>query len=64
MLNKVIKAQGEDEKLESMHSLITAGKKIEGWSIHSNGGIYFMNRLYVPNNAMMKEEVMREAHYS
>ena len=32
--------------------------------MHSNGGIYFMNRLCVPNNAKMKEEVMREARYS
>ena len=36
LLNKVIEAQGEDEKIEGIHSLITAGKKIEEWSIRFN----------------------------
>ena len=37
---------------------------VEGWSIHSNGGIYFLNTLCVPNDAQVKEKVMKEAHHS
>ena len=47
-----------------MHSRIMAGDAVEGWSIHSNGGIHFLNKLYVPNDAQVKEEVMKEAHHS
>ena len=37
---------------------------MEGWSIHSNGGIYFFNKLCLPKEAQEKEEVMKEAHQS
>ena len=40
------------------------GDTVKGWSIHSNGGIYSFNKLYVTNDAQVKEEVMKEAHQS
>ncbi|KAL6340722.1 hypothetical protein AAG906_021260 [Vitis piasezkii] len=40
------------------------GDAVEGWSIHSNGGIYFFNKLCLPKEAQEKEEVMKEAHQS
>ena len=43
---------------------MVAGDAPEGWSIHANGGIYFLNRLFVPDDAQLREEVMREAHHS
>ena len=64
ILQKVIEAQRKDKKLEGMRSQIMASDAMEGWSIHSNGGIYFLNKLWVPNDAQMKEEVMKEAHHS
>ena len=47
-----------------MHSQIIVGKAIEDWSMHSNGGIYFFNKLCVLNDAQVKEEVMKECHHS
>ena len=47
-----------------MRSRIMEGDVVEGWSIHSNGGIYFLNKLCVPNDTQVKEEVMKEAHHS
>ena len=47
-----------------MHSQIMTGETLEGWSIHANSEIYFLNKLYVPNDAQLKEEVMKEAHHS
>ena len=64
ILQKVIKAQMKDTKLEGMHSRIMAGNAVEGLSIHSNGGIYFFNKLCLPKEAQVKEEVMKEAHQS
>ena len=51
MLHKVIEAQKKDEKLEGMCSQIIPSEALEGWSIHGNSGIYFLNRLCVPNDA-------------
>ena len=59
----VIKAQRKDTKLEGMHSRIMAGNAVEGLSIHSNGGIHFLNKFCVPNDAQVKEEVMKETHH-
>ncbi|WKA08967.1 hypothetical protein VitviT2T_026647 [Vitis vinifera] len=64
ILQKVIEAQRKDKKLECMRSQIMAGDVVEGWNIHSNGGIHFLNKLCVPNDAQVKEEVMKEAHHS
>ena len=47
-----------------MRSRIMEGDVVEGWSIHSNDGIHFLSKLCVPNDAQMKEEVMKEAHHS
>ena len=64
ILHKFIKAQRKNIKLEGMRSQIMAGDAVEVWSIHYNGGIYCLNKLCVPNDAQMKEEVMKEAHHS
>ncbi|KAL6312880.1 hypothetical protein AAG906_022641 [Vitis piasezkii] len=62
--DKVIEAQRKDTKLEGIRSRIMAGDAVEGWNIHSNDGIHFLNKLCVPNDAQVKEEVMKEAHHS
>ena len=51
ILQKVIEAQRKDKKLECMRSQIMAGDAVEGWNIHSNGGIHFLNKLCVLNDA-------------
>ncbi|KAL6329359.1 hypothetical protein AAG906_017667 [Vitis piasezkii] len=45
ILQKVIEAQRKDTKLEGIRSRIRAGDAVEGWNIHSNGGIHFLNKL-------------------
>ena len=44
----VIEAERKDTKLEGIRSQIMTGDAMEGWSIHSNGGIYFFNKLCLP----------------
>ena len=64
MLHRVIETQRKDKNLEGICSQIITCEALEGWSIHANSGIYFLNRLCVPNDAHLKEEVMKEAHHS
>ena len=40
-----------DTKFEGMRSRIMKGDVVESWSIHSNGGIHFLSKLCVPNDA-------------
>ena len=47
----VIEAERKYTKLEGMHSQIMVSDAMEGSSIHSNGRIYFLNKLCVPNDA-------------
>ena len=51
ILHKVIQAQRKDTKLEGMRTRIMVGDEVKGWSIHSNGGIYFFNKLCLPKEA-------------
>ena len=64
VLLRVIEAQRSDKKLEGTRLQVVAGDAPEGWSIHANGGIYFLNILFVSDDAQLREEVMREAHHS
>ena len=64
ILHKIIEAKRKYTKLKGMCSQIMASDVVEGWRIHSNGGIYFLNKLCVPNDAQMKEKVTKEAHHS
>ena len=61
-LHKVNEAQKKDTKLEGMGPRVMAGGTVEDWSIHSNGGIYFFNKLCLLKEA--QEKVMKEAHQS
>ena len=51
MLHKVIEVQRSDEKLDRTRSQVMVGEVSEGWSIHANGGIYFLDRLCVSDDA-------------
>ena len=55
ILHKIIEAQRKYTKLKGMRSQIMASDIVEGWSIHSNGEIYFLNKFCVPNDSHMKE---------
>ena len=64
VLLRVIEDQRSDKKLEGTRSQVVSSDAPEGWIIHANGGIYFLNRLFVRDDALLREEVMREAHHS
>ena len=53
VLLRVIEAQRSDKKIEDTRSQVVAGDVPEGWSLHANGGIYFVNRLFVPDDAKL-----------
>ena len=50
ILYKLIEAQRKVTKLEGTRFQIMKCDLVEGWSIHSNGEIYFLNKFCVPND--------------
>ena len=64
LLSRVIESQGEDTKLLSIRDQVHAGTSNEGWAIHANGILRFRGRIVVPELAELREEILREFHYS
>ena len=36
----------------------------KGWAIHTNGSLRYKGRVVVPQLASLREEILREFHYS
>ena len=64
LLSRVIESQGEDTKLLSIRDQVHAGTSNEGWAIHANGSLRFRGRIVVPELEALREEILREFHYS
>lgn len=39
-------------------------EEVEGWSLQFDGGLRYLHRLFAPNKAKLKEEILNEAHRS
>ena len=59
----IIDAQKKDEELKKKVQLVIDNDKID-FSVRDDGSFYFQNRLCVPTDNKMKEELLHEAHNS
>ena len=57
---KIKKAQEQDETLRKRSDKALKGK-IPGYSIGPDGILRYQNRVYLPRNSEIKDEVLREA---
>ena len=48
----------------SIRDRVEASTGDEGWAIHMDGSIWFRGRIVVPQLAELREEILREFHYS
>ena len=64
LMGRIIEKQQEDETSKELIEKIRNGEKLEGWTFQENGGLKYWGRLYVPKTADMRNEVLRQAHYS
>ena len=58
---RIIDAQRSDEHLGKVWNQ-TETKRSEGYSISSDGGLLWKNRLCVPHDKKMLKDIMMEAH--
>ena len=61
LLNQVLEAQKNDEKISSIVSQIGEGKETE-YSMNDNGFVYYKDRVCVPNDSELKKVILEEAN--
>ena len=61
LLNRVLEAQKNDEKISAIMSLIGEGKGTE-FSVKEDGSLYYKDRVCVTNNSELKIAILEEAH--
>ena len=64
LLSRVIESQVQDAKLVSIRARIQSGTLDEGWAIHKDGSLRYRGRVVVPQSTDLREEILREFHYS
>ena len=61
LLNRVLEAQKKDEKISSIIDQIGDGKETE-FTVNENGGLYYKDRVCVPDDDELRKLILEEAH--
>ena len=61
LLNRVLEAQKNDEKIYAIVSQIGEGKETE-FSVKEDGSLYYKDRVCVPNDSELKKAILEVAH--
>ena len=64
LLSKVIESHGQDAEIVSIRDWVQSGIGDEGWTVHVDGSLQYMGRVVVPQLTDLREEILREFHYS
>ena len=64
LLSRVIESQGKDAEISSIRDQVRSGTCDEGWAIHIDGSLRYRGRVVVPQLTDLREEILREFHYS
>ena len=62
LLGRVIESQAQDAELVSIRDRVQSGD--EGWTIHSDGSLWYRGRVVVPQLTDLRGEILREFHCS
>ena len=64
LLGRVIELQGQDAEMLSVRDWVQLGTGDEGWTMHSDGSLWYRGRVVVPHLEDLREEILREFHCS
>ena len=64
LLSRVIESQVQDAELVSIRDRVQSGTTDEGWAIHTDDSLRYRGRVVVPQSTDLREEILREFHYS
>ena len=61
LLNRVLEAQKNDEKIVAIVNQSREGKETE-FTMNEDGFVYYRDRVCVPNDDELKKSILEEAH--
>ena len=64
LLSRVIKSQGQDKEIVFIRDRVQSGTGDKGWTVHADGSLRYRGRVVVPQLTDLREEILREFHYS
>ena len=64
LLSRVIESQGQDTEIVSIRDRVQSGMGDEGWTVHTDGSLRYRGRVVVPHLTDLREDILREFHYS
>ena len=64
LLSRVIESQGQDIEILSFRDRVQSGTSDEGWPMYADGSLRYRGWVIVPQLADLREEILREFHYS
>ena len=63
-LSRVIESHGQDAEIVSIRDWVQSGTGDEGWTVDTDGSLRYRGRVVVPQLTDLREEILREFHYS
>ena len=64
LLSRVIESQGFDSEILTIWDQVQSSTGDEGWAMHTDGSLQYRERVIVTQLADLREEILREFHYS
>ena len=64
LLSRVIESQWQEAEIVPIRDRVQSGTDDEGWTIHTYGSLRYRGRVVVPHSTDLREEILREFHYS
>ena len=64
LLSRVIYSQWQDAEIVSIRDRVQSGTGDEGWTIHSDGSLWYRGWVVVPQSTDLREEILKEFHCS
>ena len=61
LLNRVLEAQKNDEKIDAIVNQSIEEKEIE-FTVNGDRFVYYRDRVYLPNDDKLKKSILEEAH--
>ena len=64
LLSRVIESQWQDAEIVSIRDRVQSGTGDESWTVHVDGCLWYRGRVVVPQLTDLREDILREFHYS
>ena len=60
LLSRVIESQWLDAEIVSIRDRVQSGMSEEGWTVHTDGSLWYRGWVVVPHSTDLREEILRE----